>query len=130
MSVAVRYFSKLGNTRQIAEAIAEGAQTTAVSIVDEPALAEYVDVLFLGGAPYANIMDPQLKSYGDSLKPEMVGKVVLFTTSNWSHRTVHALRKTLRENGINVEEEHFFAHMLNIKGRKEAAKEFGKKYSA
>ena len=104
MSVAVRYFSKLGNTKQIAEAIAEGAQTTAVSIVDEPALAEYVDVLFLGGAPYANIMDP--------------------------HRTVHALRKTLRENGIDVEEEHFFAHMLNIKGRKEAAKEFGKKYSA
>lgn len=81
MSVAVRYFSKLGNTKQIAEAIVEGAQTTAVSIVDEPALAEYVDVLFLGGAPYANIMDPQLKSYGDSLKPEMVGKVVLFTAS-------------------------------------------------
>lgn len=48
MSVAVRYFSKLGNTKQIAEAIVEGAQTTAVSIVDEPALAEYVDVLFLG----------------------------------------------------------------------------------
>lgn len=41
-----------------------------------------------------------------------------------------ALGQTLRENGIDVEEEHFFAHMLNIKGRKEAAKEFGKKYSA
>lgn len=130
MSVAVRYFSKLGNTKQIAEAIAEGAQTEAVSITDEPALKEHVDVLFLGGAPYANIMDPELKAYGDDLDPAMVGKVVLFTTSNWSHRTVYALRKTLKEKGIEVEEEHFFAHMLNIKGRKDAAKEFGKKYSA
>ena len=129
MSVAVRYFSKLGNTKQIAEAIEEGAGTTAVSITDEPALTEYVDVLFLGGAPYANIMDPELKAYGEALDPEKVGKVVLFTTSNWSQRTVLALRKTLTEKGINVEKEHFFAHMLNIKGRKDPAKEFGKKYS-
>ena len=40
------------------------------------------------------------------------------------------MQKALRENGIDVEEEHFFAHMLNIKGRMEDAKEFGKKYSA
>ena len=86
MSTAVRYFSKPGNTRAIAEAIAEGAHIPAVSIKNEPELKEHVDILFLGGAPYANIMDPKLRAYAESPSPELVGRVVLFTTSNWSRR--------------------------------------------
>ena len=107
MKTAVRYFSKLGNTKKIAEAIAEGADVKAVSIVDEPKLNEQVDILFLGGAPYANIMAPELKEYAQNLKPEQVGKVILFTTSNWSRRTVLALRKLLTSNGIKVDKEYF-----------------------
>lgn len=126
MKTAVRYFSKLGNTKKIAEAIAEGADVKAVSIVDEPKLNEQVDILFLGGAPYANIMAPELKEYAQNLKPEQVGKVILFTTSNWSRRTVLALRKLLTSNGIKVNKDYFYAHMLHIEGRKEAAREFGK----
>ena len=61
--IAVRYFSKSGNTRQIAEAVAEGAGVKAVSITDEPTLSQRADILFLGGAPYANIMAPELKAY-------------------------------------------------------------------
>ncbi len=56
MTKAVRYFSKLGNTKTIAEAIAEGAGVEAISITDEPELKTFVDILFLGGAPYANYM--------------------------------------------------------------------------
>lgn len=125
MKTAVRYFSKLGNTKKIAEAIAEGAGVKAVSIADEPKLKEYVDILVLGGAPYANIMAPELKEYAESLKAEQVGRVILFTTSNWSRRTVLALRKFLTNNGIKVDKEYFYAHMLNINGRAEAAREFG-----
>lgn len=127
--IAVRYLSHSGNTKKIAEAIAEGASTTALSITDEPSLKEHVDILFLGGAPYANIMDPKLRAYAESISPDMVSKVVLFTTSNWSHRTVHALKKIFDDKEIPVESEHFFAHMLRITARLEAAKEFGKKYS-
>ena len=127
MKAAVRYFSKLGNTKTIAEAIAEGVGVKAVSITDEPELSENVDVLFLGGAPYANIMAPELRTYAESLSSKLVGKVILFTTSNWSRRTVYALQKILKERNIPVDSEHFYAHMLNIKGRSEAAKEFGKR---
>ena len=127
--VAVRYKSKLGNTKQIAEAIAEGAKVKAISITDEPTLKEKVDILFLGGAPYADIMSSDLKEYALKLTPDVVGKVILFTTSNWSRRTIYALRKMLRKQGIEVERPYFYAHMLHIKGRLEAAKEFGKKYS-
>ena len=125
MKTAVRYFSKLGNTKKIAEAIAEGAGVKAVSIADDLKLQEYIDILFLGGAPYANIMAPELREYAESLKAEQVGRVILFTTSNWSRRTVLALRKLLTNNGIKVDKEYFYAHMLHINGRIEAAREFG-----
>lgn len=128
MRTAVRYFSKSGNTKKIAEAIANGAGVKAVSVADEPELNERVDLLFLGGAPYANIMAPELKKYAEGLTSDKVGKVALFTTSNWSKRTVYALRKILNSKGIQTVDEHFYAHMLNIKGRTEAAREFGKKY--
>lgn len=127
MKKAVRYFSKLGNTKVIAEAIAAGAGVQAVSIADEPALGEHVDTLYLGGAPYANIMAPELKAYAEKLEKSQVGKVRLFTTSNWSRRTVLALKKLLREKGIQVEDEYFYAHMLRIQGRTDAAKAFGEK---
>ena len=127
MKTAVRYFSKTGNTKSIAQAIADGAETTAVSIVDEPQLTEKVDILFLGGAPYANIMAPELRTYAEKLSPDMVGKVVLFTTSNWSRRTVKALRKLLTDKGIAVEKDYFYAHMLSISRRLDAAKDFGRK---
>lgn len=127
MTKAVRYFSKLGNTKTIAEAIAQGAGVPAVSVTEEPELKESVDILFLGGASYANIMAPELKEYAEKLDPSKVGKVILFTTSNWSRRTVLALKKMLRGRSITVDDDYFYAHMLHIKGRVDAAKEFGKK---
>ncbi len=129
MTVAVRYFSKIGNTKKVAEAIAEGAGVEAVSIVDEPELKERVDVLFLGGAPYANIMDPQLRAYAESLDPEMVGKVALFTTSNWSRRTVLALKKLLAEKGIEVNEKYLYVHMLKVNDRLDLARSYGRTMS-
>ncbi len=78
----------------------------------------------------ANIMAPELKKYAEGLSPDMVGRVVLFTTSNLSRRTVYTLRKLLGKKGIAVEHEHFYAHMLHIRGRLDAVKEFVRKYSA
>lgn len=127
MKKAVRYFPKLGNTKTVAESIAEGAGVRAISIAEEPVLTEYVDILYLGGAPYANIMVPELKTYAEKLEKNQVGRVRLFTTSNWSRRTVLALKKLLREKGIQAEDEYFYAHMLHIQGRTEAARDFGRK---
>ncbi|MBO5536206.1 MAG: hypothetical protein J6B53_12520 [Clostridia bacterium] len=127
MTKAVRYYSRLGNTKTITEAIAEGAGVKAVSVTDEPELTQRDDVLYLGGAPYANIMAPELKAYAEKLESSKVGKVVLFTTSNWSRRTVLALKKMLKAKNIRVSDEYFYAHMLHIKGRVDAAREFGRK---
>ena len=71
-------------------------------------------------------MAPELKAYAEKLNKALVGRVILFTTSNWSRRTVLALKKLLKEKGIPVEDDYFYAHMLHIKGRVDAAKEFGR----
>lgn len=125
--VLVRYLSKLGNTKKIAEAIADGAGVEAVSITEQPSVEEHADILFLGGAPYANIMAPELRAYAEGLSSEKIGRVVLFTTSNWSRRTVRALRKILTEKGIPVDREYFYAHMTRIKARADAAHDFAKR---
>ena len=44
MAAAVRYFSRHGNTRSIAEAIADGANVPVISIKDESELMNRVDV--------------------------------------------------------------------------------------
>ncbi|MBE6136307.1 MAG: hypothetical protein E7181_03475 [Erysipelotrichaceae bacterium] len=129
IEIAIRYYSKLGHTKDIAEAMGEELGIQAISIVDEPKLDKAVDVLFLGGAPYANVMDEKLRTYANELDPNLVKKVVLFTTSNWSRRTVRSLKKILKNKGIEVEDEYFYAHMLNIANRKPKSKEFAKKFA-
>lgn len=126
-NIAVRYCSrtKAGNTRRIAEAIAKGAGVEAISIDDEHKLTDKIDILFLGGAPYANIMEPELREYAMNIEPQMVGEVRLFTTSNWSRRTVKALREILTAKGIKVMDDYFYAHMLNINGKLSEAEDFG-----
>ncbi|MBP5091456.1 MAG: hypothetical protein J6328_02735 [Bacilli bacterium] len=128
MTIAIRYYSKLGHTKDIAEAMGEELQINAVSILDEPQITEEVDLLFLGGAPYANVMDEKLREYAKGLDAFKVKRVALFTTSNWSRRTVRSLRKILEDKGIAVEGEYFYAHMLNIKNRIPKAKEFVRKF--
>ena len=124
MDIAVRYYSKLGNTKIIAQAIAKGSNIKEKSIVEEPKLIHHVDILFLGGAPYANIMAPELRQYATELEKEKVDYVVLFTTSNWSRRTIKGLRNILTAKGIKVYDKYFYAHMTRVKYRIVAAKEF------
>lgn len=55
MKIAVRYFSRTGNTKKLAEAIAKAINVEA-KITDKP-LCEDVDILFLGSSAYANGVD-------------------------------------------------------------------------
>jgi len=126
MKIAVRYYSQSGRTEKVAKAIAMGAGAEALSVTSETVLPEKTDLLFLGGAPYANIMAPELKAYAEKLSTETVDTVVLFTTSNWSKRTVLALRKMLKAKGIKVADDAFYAQAAKVDSRLAAAEAFGK----
>ena len=78
MKVAVRYQSRGGNTKEVAEAIAKAAGVKAESI--DVLLDGAVDVLFVGGGVYAHTIDPSLKSYLESINQDMVKSIAAFTT--------------------------------------------------
>lgn len=111
--VAVRYYSRSGNTKALADAIAKAAGVSAVS-VDQPnaVLSEPVDVLFVGGALYAYGLDGHLKDYLSTLKKEDAGKAVIFSTSWISKHSIDLIRKSLVDAGIPVEDD-----VLYVKNR-------------
>ena len=79
MKTAVRYYSRTGNTKVIAEAIAPVAGCQAESI--EVPLEGVTDILFLGGAVYWGKIPGTLKEYIKSLSPQQVKCVAVFTTA-------------------------------------------------
>ncbi|MDF2943189.1 MAG: flavodoxin [Herbinix sp.] len=106
--IAVRYYSKSGNTKKLAERIAAvagcNAETTDVD------LREKVDILFLGAAVYWAGIDKSVKEYIERLDKSMVGKVVIFSTSALAERAVPSIKKHLTAKKIKVVAEDFYCH--------------------
>ena len=76
MKIAVRYYTKTGNTKRLAEAVARavGEEALPVSMpVDDP-----VDILFLGNSYYAFSIDPEVRDFIRSLDNSKVGRIVNF----------------------------------------------------
>ena len=127
MSAAVRYYSRSGNTKALAEAIARGAGVSAISIdAEEAAINANVEVLFIGGALYAYGLDKRLAAYIGTLKRENIGKAVIFSSAAISRHALDLLRQELTAKGIPVESAAFFARSKPGEKQLHAAEEFGK----
>ena len=75
MRIDVRYYSKNGGTKKLAEAIAKAVGAEART-VDVP-LEKYADVVFLGASVYGGKPDPAVvKFISDNAKN--IGKIVVF----------------------------------------------------
>lgn len=110
MNAAVRYYSRSGNTKALAEAIAEAAGVPAISVdSNEAPIRESADILFIGGALYAYGIDSHLKEYLQTLSGDKVKKAVVFSTSWLSKHAVDLIKKQLREKGISTAEDYFYA---------------------
>lgn len=123
MNIAVRYYSRSGNTEAVAKAIADEAKVPAVSVDrDDAPLKAPVDILFIGGALYAYGLDSHLKEYLKTLKNGDAKKGVIFSTSWISKHSVDLIRKGLSDAGIPVEKEVFYVKSKpNEKQLKDAA---------
>jgi len=102
MKIAVRYQSRGGNTKAVAEAIAKAAGVQAQPI-DIP-LTEPVDLLFVGGGVYAWDIDKALRAYLEGLSPETVKSVATFTTAGGMNKT-GTIASIVQACGIPVREE-------------------------
>lgn len=104
MKVAIRYYTRGGNTKKLADAISEAigveAKTTA-----EP-LTEDVDILFLGSSVYAYGVDDEVKKFIRGIDVK-VGKVVNFSTAALIKSTYKQVAKLLAEKNIPFAKEEF-----------------------
>ena len=98
MKVAVRYYTKTGNTKRLAEAVAEavGAEALPISTpIEEP-----VDILFLGNSYYAFNIDAEVKEFIHSLSRDKVGRIVNFGSAALLNSTYKKVKAEADKVGI------------------------------
>lgn len=105
MKYAVRYYTKTGNTKRLAEAVA-GALGVEALPVSEP-VAEPVDLLFLGNSYYAFNIDPEVRDFIKSLDREKVGKIVNFGSAAMLKSTRKKVKAEADKVGIPTDEREF-----------------------
>ena len=127
--VAVRYYSKSGNTKLLAEAIGKGAGVIPISVDEDSAkITEDVDVLFVGGALYAYGLDKRLNKFLSELDGSKVKKAVVFSTSWISKHSIDLIKKALKEKGIEVADEIFYVRNKPNDKQLAEAEAFAKKF--
>lgn len=104
MKVAIRYFSRGGNTKKLADAIAKAVGVEAKTVL-EP-LTEDVDILFLGSSVYAYGVDDAVKEFISGIDVK-IGKVVNFSTAALIKSTYKQVAKLLAAKNIPLAKEEF-----------------------
>ena len=105
MTYAVRYYTKTGNTRKLAEAIAEVLGVEALPI--STPVDEQVDILFLGNSYYAFTIDPEVRNFVASLSKDKVGKIVNFGSAAMLNSTYKKVKAEADKVGIPMMDKEF-----------------------
>ena len=105
MKVAVRYYTKTGNTEKLDNAVAEAVGVKALPI-SEP-ITEPVDVLFLGNSYYAFSIDPEVKRYIRSLDSRKVKRIVNFGSAAMLNSTWKKVKAEADQVGIRMDDREF-----------------------
>ena len=132
MKIAVRYFSRGGNTKKLADTISKAvgveAETTSVPLTED------VDILFLGSSVYANGVDDAVQEFVGGINVT-VGKVVNFSTAALVKSSYKQVSKLLEGKHIPFAKEEYYCRgsfAMMHKGRPNAddcnaAAEFARK---
>ena len=105
MTYAVRYYTKTGNTKRLAEAVANELGVEALPI-SEP-VNEAVDYLFLGNSYYAFNIDPEVRAFVASLDKEKIGKIVNFGSAAMLNSTYKKVKAVADKVGIPMDDKEF-----------------------
>lgn len=104
MKVAVRYFTRSGNTEKLARAIAQAAGVEALDV--SVPLEERADLLFLGSSVYAAGVDEAVKAFLAQNRAN-IGKIVNFSTAALLSSTYKQVKKLADGLGIPMAQEEF-----------------------
>ncbi|MDR3072992.1 MAG: flavodoxin [Clostridiales Family XIII bacterium] len=98
MNIEIRYLSKSGNTKKVADAIADALDLTPKPITE--AVGADTDVLFLGGAVYGFGIDEALKTFIRNLPNVKI--VAVFSTTAVVKSAFPHIKSVLDEKAIPV----------------------------
>ena len=110
MKAAVRFQSRGGNTKAVAEIIAKKVGVNAEKV--EVPLDEYVDILFVGGGVYMGKMDESLYHFLENLNVNKIGKIVCFSTTGSMNVTLKRIEEIAIKKEITVDENKLLIRML------------------
>ena len=104
MKAAVRYFTRSGNTKKLADAVgaATGAEVLDVSVD----LSEKTELLFLGSSVYAGKFDASVGDFLDR-NSDRIGTIVCFGSSASGKSTWKKIGNWAAENGVSVCEKYY-----------------------
>ncbi len=105
MKIAVRYYTKTGNTKRLAEAMAKELGVEALPI--SAPIPEPVDILFLGNSYYAFSIDPEVRAFVKGLDKNKVGRIVNFGSAAMLNSTYKKVKTEADKAGIPMDEREF-----------------------
>lgn len=105
MKIEVRYYTKSGNTKKLAETIAKAVGITAKTI-EEP-IEDGTDILFLGSSVYAAGVDESVKRFIGQLSSLKVKRIVNFSTAALLPSTYKQVKELVEKRGIQMESREF-----------------------
>lgn len=106
MKTKVMYHSKSGNTKKVADAIAQALGQVSEAVPPDYPL-ENVGLLFLGAGVNAGKVDKKMIDFIKTLNTSRVKNVALFGTSGGECTHLNYMRELLKEQGINVMEQTY-----------------------
>ena len=104
MKYAVRFYTRSGNTKKLADAVAKTVSVEAKDVTTP--LDEKADILFLGCSYYAFDVDEAVKKFIVENK-DNIGKIVCFGTSAMMKSMKKPVSKVADTVGVTVAHEEF-----------------------
>ena len=105
MKIAVRYYTKTGNTKRLAEAVAQAVGSEALPI--SAPITEPTELLFLGNSYYAFTIDPEVRAFLQSLSKDQVGRIVNFGSAAMLNSTWKKVKAEADKRGIPMDRREF-----------------------
>lgn len=105
MKIAVRYYTKTGNTKRLAEAVASAVGAEALPLSSP--IDERVDILFLGNSYYAFSIDPEVRDFIRKLDKSKIGRIVNFGSAAMLNSTYKKVKAEADKVGIIMDKREF-----------------------
>jgi flavodoxin len=103
MKTVLVYFSRGGNTRKIAEAIAEELKINPIDVKKESADVSSVDLLIVGSGTYGGKPGKEMVSYLENLKPVKDKRAACFSScAGDASKTLAAMKDILTGKGYTI----------------------------